>query len=63
MTAKQHITKFAGLGTNRVAGLQSRKLQRLQGSFGAANRGRRIVDPGEIAGSTINSAKKGKSNE
>ncbi|HXC20216.1 MAG TPA: hypothetical protein VNV13_01960 [Steroidobacteraceae bacterium] len=48
MTAKQHITKFAGLGTNRVAGLQSRKLQRLQGSFGAANRGRRIVDPDEI---------------
>jgi hypothetical protein len=48
MTAKQHISKFAGLGINRVAGLQSRKLQRLQGSFGAANRGRRIVDPDEI---------------
>jgi hypothetical protein len=42
MTAKQHISKFAGLGINRVAGLQSRKLQRLQGSFGAANRGRRL---------------------
>jgi hypothetical protein len=48
VTTKQHISKFAGLGINRVAGLQSRKLQRLQGSFGAANRGRRIVDPDEI---------------
>jgi hypothetical protein len=48
VTTKQHISKFAGLGINLMAGLQSRKLQRLQGSFGAANRGRRIVDPDEI---------------
>jgi hypothetical protein len=43
MTAK-HISRVSDLGTNRLAGLQSRKLQRLQGSFGAATRGRRLSD-------------------
>jgi hypothetical protein len=47
MTTKQPIGRFSGLGLNpkRLAGPQSRRLQRLRaGRFGAAGRGRKLDD-------------------